>query len=171
MKRFTGAIKKSLDTQNWYGALFIALTMPDICGKIAYPNLGPKDRYKKWFDSYLSNYYKHEIGANHEETVFMSASDCYALRCSIFHAGIDEVIEQSSFDVVSRFSFSTARAHCNRINNVLQLNVEIFCKEIIQAVEKWSNDVKNNADAQNGIKNLLTIHEGGYSPMPGVWIS
>jgi hypothetical protein len=168
MKRFTNAIRKCLDTCNWYGALFISLTMPDICGNIAYPDLNTYKRYTQWFDNYLSNYYKGKVGKNREETVFMSAKDCYALRCSLFHTGMDDVTEQKAADVISRFSFSAVSSHCNLFDDVLQLNVKIFCEQTIQAVEKWGEDIEDNPATQSKINKLITIHEGGYSPLSGI---
>jgi hypothetical protein len=84
-------------------------------------------------------------------------------------AGIDEITGKE-IDSVNNFSFSTTKSHCNRINDILQLNVEKFCEEIIQAVEKWLSIAKNNPNVQAYMSKLLEVHEGGYSPMPGVWI-
>ena len=33
MKRFTNSIIIALQVENWYGALTLALTLPDICGR------------------------------------------------------------------------------------------------------------------------------------------
>ena len=35
-------------------ALTSALTLPDICGKAEYPDLGNKQRYVKWFNEYIT---------------------------------------------------------------------------------------------------------------------
>lgn len=37
MQSFLDSIKLSLETKNWYAALAVALTIPDICGSIANP--------------------------------------------------------------------------------------------------------------------------------------
>ena len=37
-----------------YSALGIALTLPDICGNIAYPNTKVADHYKKWYSEYVN---------------------------------------------------------------------------------------------------------------------
>ena len=41
-------IKKSLESGNYLSALIVALTIPDICGKILYPKETNGKRYKKW---------------------------------------------------------------------------------------------------------------------------
>ena len=45
MERFTNAVIKSLATENWYSALSLALTLPDICGKVEQPEAGLIDIY------------------------------------------------------------------------------------------------------------------------------
>ena len=44
MRHFISAVNKSLENENWYAALFIALTLPDICGKIQYPYLNSSEK-------------------------------------------------------------------------------------------------------------------------------
>ncbi len=64
MEQFSNAIRNCLDSQNWYGALFISLAVPDICGNITYPELRGqgfvKERYERWVEKYLSTYLKKE---------------------------------------------------------------------------------------------------------------
>ncbi|WP_444932878.1 hypothetical protein [Microbulbifer sp. JTAC008] len=136
MERFTNSIRKNLETENWYGALFMALTMPDICGKITYPEIeysGP--RYKEWFNANLSQINKSNIMG--KEVVFLTASDCWALRCSLLHAGTDDITEQRAQEVLEKFEFTTLGMHRIHINNILTLNIKAFCNEVIQAVEAW----------------------------------
>lgn len=53
MKDIVQALEQNLKERNWYGALFIALTLPDICGKIDNPKSRSGDRYSKWFEKYI----------------------------------------------------------------------------------------------------------------------
>lgn len=166
MKRFINAIKKCLDTENWYGAIVLSLIMPDICGKVAYPTMNTGQRYREWFDNYLSGYYKRIISGR--EVTFMNASDYYALRCSILHTGTDDVTEQTAKDTLKKFYFSTMGSHIIRIDDKLVLNVTKFCEEVIQATEKWSKDVEGNANAQEAMQELLTIYSQEFSPSRGI---
>ncbi|GAH37967.1 unnamed protein product, partial [marine sediment metagenome] len=147
MERFVNAIKNYLDTENWYGAIVLSLIMPDICGKIAYPTLNTSgERYRKWFDDYLSEY---------RPATSMTASDCYALRCSVLHAGTDDITEQGAKDTLEKFYFSTTGSHMIRIDEGLVVNVTRFCEEVIQAIEKWCKDVEGNENTQKAIQELL----------------
>jgi hypothetical protein len=169
MKRFIDAVKKALENENWYSALIVALTLPDICGKIQYPNLKSGERYIKWFNNYLSNKYTHKIGPDFKEHVFLSGEDCYALRCSFLHEGLDEISHQKCRKVLDSFLFMTGGPHCNffNVNNqtFLQLRVDEFCKDVCSAVETWVKDIAGNAEIEKQISELIRIH------FPGVVIN
>ena len=58
MKNFIKAVEKAIEAKNLYGALFIALTLPDICGKIEFFSIPSSEkRYIKWFNKYMSDKY------------------------------------------------------------------------------------------------------------------
>lgn len=67
-----------------YSALGVALTLPDICGNIAYPGTKVGDHYKKWYDEYVS-----PKSAIKPEDGFISVDGevCYKLRCAYLHSG------------------------------------------------------------------------------------
>jgi hypothetical protein len=44
MKRFSDAVRASVEQRNWYGALALALTMPDVCGRLESPTLNVEKR-------------------------------------------------------------------------------------------------------------------------------
>ena len=56
IKRIVDDVNKALDHNAYIAALTLALTIPDICGKAYYPELGNKRRYIKWFDEYIGQY-------------------------------------------------------------------------------------------------------------------
>jgi hypothetical protein len=119
MERFVSAIRNSIQSENWYAALFLALAMPDICSKLEQPesgNSGP--RYRAWFETYLSPVNTRDIMG--QTVVFMSAGDCWALRCSLLHEGSDDIGEQRARETVSRFRFTTLGSHRIKINDVLE---------------------------------------------------
>jgi hypothetical protein len=49
MENIIKAIKSSLESKNYYGALFVALSAPDICGYLESPADKSQVRYEKWF--------------------------------------------------------------------------------------------------------------------------
>ncbi|CAG0943683.1 hypothetical protein ANRL1_01446 [Anaerolineae bacterium] len=169
MNRFTSAIRTGIQTENLYAALFLALTMPDICSKLEHAESGSSGpRYRAWFERYLLPNYTMSIMGH--KTVFMTSGDCWALRCSLFHEGSDDMGEQKAKETVSRFRFTTRDCHLIKINDVLVLNIARFCEEVCKAVEAWASDVTAVAAVQERIRSAVSVAEESFLPSPGVRI-
>jgi len=166
MDNFINAINKAIKGKNWHGALFIALTLPDICGKVEFPRLSSGKRYIDWFDEYMGNKYKTE------SVVFLSGEDCYALRCALLHEGTDDITQQRSRKILEQFVFMTDGPHCNlsqdnyvngkKVETFLQLRVDKFCKDVCDSVEVWLKKVSKNTVIAKRLKNTIEIHEPGF---------
>jgi len=128
MKRFTSSIRKSIDTKNWYGALMTALTLPDICGKLETPNENSKARSVRWLRTWIEPHYTDDE-LNH---VFLSAEDCYALRCSFLHEGalISRNNEQDKHWRISTLLFLVLIG----ISIAIKLIMRCSCKSMCSAI-------------------------------------
>ena len=159
------AIQKDLTMDNYYSALVVAFTLPDITSKLQCPNKYTKDRYVKWFEDYMQEDYKHAVGFDSREVVFLTGEDFYALRCSLLHQGETEIINQKARKHLSNFVFlkptktPNGTVHLNMIDDLLQLQVDIFCKQIIEATQKWVEHHKEIDEINDKAKNLIDIHE------------
>ncbi len=81
MKHLFKEIEKSLNEENYYAALFMILTVPNICLSVKMnKHLGIN--YINWFNENMPPKY----------IEYMSSKDCYALRCAILHEGTDSVL-------------------------------------------------------------------------------
>lgn len=165
MKRLIEAVENSLKSQNWYGALFIALSLPDICGKMETPDKFSGERYINWFDRYLLDKYSSEVGANRIKHTFLNGSDCYALRCALLHEGVGDISAQKAQSVLARFHFvfppQGGMIHCNQFNDALQLQVDIFCKDVCEGITAWLKDINENKEIQGRLENVLKIYPPG----------
>lgn len=166
MERFVSSIEASVEAGNWYAALGMALTTPDICGWLESPSSGSRARYEAWFDRYLLPFYRSSFHG--PDFTFLSGSDCYALRCSFLHEGSDQVLRQRARLVLERFAFSTTGSHRCLFGNVLLLNVQTFCSEVCQATRSWTADTAGNADVQERMRELVHVHTSGFSIAPGI---
>ena len=168
MKRFASAAKAAIASKNWYGALTLALTLPDICGRMESPALGSQRRYEVWWDKYCLDKYRSEVGPSRQIFTFLSGADCYALRCAYLHEGGDDISAQRARDAIHRFHFITPPENNNFIHNnfinrngisVLQLQIDAFANDICEGVARWSTDVSGKVDVQQRLATLITIHD------------
>ncbi|MCP2232868.1 hypothetical protein [Erwinia aphidicola] len=164
MRQFTEAITQSLQDKNWYAALFLSLAIPDICRSVENPKPERGEigkLYANWFDRYLGQEYS---SGEHEETRFYGY-DCWMYRCSCMHSGLDFLDKKR----LRLFVFTPPPApgyivHRNSIDNKLQLQIDCFCKDILDAVDKWMLDIKGKETYLQRMNSLLTISTAHYTP-------
>ena len=172
MHKLINAIRNSLSESNWHSAIFITLTMPDICARLEDPTLKSKQRYINWYSRYLK-----EIYAAFEERPFLTPSDCYALRCAILHEGTTEIEDKRSREILDEICFmrpdsqglgAIKPGHCTLLLNVqvndrhfksaLCLHIDRFCEDMCVAVERWMADVASDTNTQERLSSMLQIY-------------
>lgn len=163
MFNFIQAVRQSILTKNWYAALLITLTLPDICSKLEFPSIITSKRYIDWFNKYMLKKYSSKVEHNFRLHVFLSGNDCYALRCSFLHEGNDIIQDQCAHQSLESFYFlapnDRLRAHRNQSNNKLQLQVDIFCEDMCLAVEEWIKEISSvKPEVLKEFDNLLKVH-------------
>jgi hypothetical protein len=174
MKRFTDAGRKSIKDDNLYSALSIALMIPDICGSLEDPGPGKsKARYITWYTKWVLPKFTSGIGPSRTTTVFISADDCFQLRCSLIHSGSAE-IEPGKQSALDRFIFfdKTSGSHLNLFSNVLvdgvkmsflQLRADAFSETMFAAADEWDAAVEKDAKIQAEKAKLLVIRSAGFT--------
>jgi hypothetical protein len=169
MNHLLQSIEQSLNTGNHYAALAMALAIPDICGWIEDPNATSKARYISWFERYLQNKYIRQATALMPEHTFLTGSDCYALRCAFLHEGRENITEQRAQQVLESFKFivppSGWTVHMNQENNSLQLQVDIFCRDVIEGVTHFLSDISTNDEASSRRTQGLLIRDINGQPI------
>ncbi|TXI02835.1 MAG: hypothetical protein E6Q70_17265 [Pseudomonas monteilii] len=172
MQRFTRSIRAAINHRCWYVALSSALTLPDVCGRLMEPaEKSSEKRYANWFREWMQPLYT-SVVPGEGERIFLSGSDCYALRCSYLHEGGGDITNQRARKALEKFHFISPapppldwKLHRNLLGGtVLQLQVDLFCLEMADAVERWSQSVIGDAVIQERMQSLLVI----YSHAPGL---
>ena len=162
MQHFVDATRAAVAQGNWFAALALALTLPDICGRLENPTAGSQARFVAWYDRFLLGRYQSRIGADHTLHTFLSGQDCYALRCAFLHQGEFGIDDQRARQALERFHFTAPQAgltvHNNQFGNMLQLQVDLFCIDVCEATETWLASIRNSADIQARISALATVH-------------
>lgn len=162
---FIEAIEKSLADSNWFAALTLALTVPDICGRLSFHDQTSSSRYISWFDSYIKEKYKMEVmGETH---IFLTGNDAYALRCSFLHQGDTDISEQKIRETLSKFEFSiptlkdreSKNNHCLIFRKILMIRVDIFCLDIVDGVKIWIKGNESKVDVIERAQKLACIKD------------
>ncbi|MDP5338044.1 MAG: hypothetical protein NWQ28_05650 [Nodularia sp. (in: cyanobacteria)] len=175
MKQLKEAVRQAIAQGNWYSALASALTLPDICGWLEYPEKNVSERYTHWYDTYMKEKYGGFYDESERlESTFLSGKDCYALRCAYLHNGQDDITGQNARESLNEFLFITPSKsgelskHLVRkgvvydetkVSLQLQLEVDKFCEDICCGVDIWESNIAMREDIQERIKQLLIIVE------------
>ena len=94
VNRIIKEVQLALDNECYVVALMGALTLPDICGKSAYPNMGVGERYRNWCDTYVYPKIQH---SDEEGKILdcgitaLSGKIIYSLRCCLLHQGSADI--------------------------------------------------------------------------------
>jgi len=141
----------------------VALTLPDIAGKIDDPQKASGARYIDWVEKYLSPAYTNKIGFSGALHKFLSGGDCYALRCAFLHEGSDDVSKQRAAQALEKFQLVAPRPrmliHKNQAGKKLQLQVDVFCRDVVAAVKTWQSHIQlPDATRLARLKALAEIH-------------
>ena len=145
-------VNMCLDNGCCIAGLSLALTLPDICGKAYYPELGNKRRYIKWFDENIGKY-EHDAESARVGMPYLSGELVYSLRCSLLHQG-NPNIKENQFGIVyfeliyrqnegSHITVSSAEAQLIKdengnekaVNKKLCINVRDLCWKICRLAE------------------------------------
>lgn len=164
MQHLVDAVRESLQQKNWYAAVAVALTLPDICGKLQQPSAGSQARYVDWCTTYLTPKY---TSSDH---VFLSGKDAYALRCAVLHEGSDDVVNQRAHEALEKFRLTRPsetgglNSHNNQYGSLLQLQVPDFCEDICAGVESWLADTAADAAIATKLASMMKIDLDDPSP-------
>lgn len=101
--RLIDDVNKALDAEAYMAALALALTIPDICAKAEYgDSLGNKERYVKWFDTYIGQYEICPKQVGEERMSYLSGEVVYSLRNNMLHQGTPNIKKEKIRDDVNK---------------------------------------------------------------------
>lgn len=143
-------IESNISDHRWQSALALALTVPDICGGIAFPEIVKRykdgrmvlDRQKnptrdvggqyiRWFDTYASSFFKL---TPEDESPYICGERCWQLRCEYLHQ--NKGFSNDSEEIKLRFHLGVncGTSVCQQKGNVLwnggmdiRIDIEQFC--------------------------------------------
>lgn len=153
-------IEQNVADRRWQSALALALTLPDICGGIAFPEIVKKYRdgrvmldrqnnptrdvggqYIRWFDTYAAPFFKQTDNA---QRPYICGERCWQLRCEYLHQnkGFDNEDERGT----TRFHLGVncGSSVCGLDQAVIQgdsldvrIDIEQFCLRMCRAARNY----------------------------------
>ncbi|MEJ9228909.1 hypothetical protein LAV79_05310 [Peribacillus butanolivorans] len=146
-------IERGLDAGVYQLSLSMALCIPDICAALESDDGKTNGRkYRSWYEKYVGNVLR------------LSSSDCYFFRCSFLHQGSTEH-ENSKFKKIIFIEPNHGIVgHNNVMDDVLNIDVRIFCKDMINAGRKWYATVKDSDNFKKNHDKTFKRYPNGLSP-------
>lgn len=153
MEDLLNEIERGLDAKVYQLALSLSLCIPDICaalesedGKIS------GSKYKGWYEKYMGS------------KVSLSAADCYYFRCSFLHQGSTQHERSQYKKIIFVEPGSGGIFHNNVINDALNIDVRIFCRDLIKSARKWHNEVKESENYKKNYQKTFKRYPNGLAP-------
>ena len=146
----TTEIRKALEFDLYNCALALSLTLPDVCGKIEYPNEhSPSVRYKKWYVTYVKPLYTNlaedaSDGTMHE-VIWINENECWSLRCAYLHAGNYDVDKTILQDLKLHAHKRNGENYSHMIRNKIHLDMDVIdlCEKLCDAAEQYYNNIED----------------------------
>jgi hypothetical protein len=159
LKEIEGALQANL----YYLAIVMALTLPDICAALeAQDGRTSQNKYKAWYNANLA-----------AKLSFLSADDCYSLRCGVVHQGKfgDRLTQYDRplFVLPSNAVFMNCKVARPDGEFYLTSAAE-FCLVMIAAVRQWFAAKGQDGVVKANLPNLMQYHPTGYGPVQGAGV-
>lgn len=152
-------IELNIRDRRWQSALALALTIPDICGGIAFPELVKRYRdgrimldrqknptrdvgnqYIRWFDEFAATFFKTSADS---VKPYICGERCWQLRCEYLHQNKGFLNDEDSSSVRFHLGVNCGTSVCqfnpgkeNDEKNI-RIDIEHFCLRMCQAARNY----------------------------------
>ena len=151
----------------WQSALALALTLPDICGGIAFPEIVKHYRdgrvmldrqknptrdvgtqYIRWFDEYAGDYFKL---SQSDEKPYICGERCWQLRCEYLHQNKGFLNDENNirFHLGLNCGMSVCQLDSTNVqeNGIdIRIDIEQFCLRMCKAAKSYYDKVNLEKD-------------------------
>ncbi len=160
MKELLSQIKVAVDGHAYYLALYASLTVPDICSAMESNNgQANRSKYISWFDKYVADKYS----ACGNPT--LTGEVCYFYRCAVLHQGRAQHPKLGYSRILFVEPGTTSNVfHNNVLNDALNIDVGIFCNDVIEAANTWLQDAEETDNYKNNFSHFMQRYPAGLSP-------
>jgi hypothetical protein len=158
LKEIRGAFQARL----YYLALMLCLALPDICAALESDKEKTSEKqYKAWVKAWLRGH----------TNAALTPDDLYRLRCGVLHQGRLAHRELGRPGIrYKRVAFAVdvlmqkVYLPNKRSAEVLVININLFCKEMVESVEAWHIAHKDRQIVVDNMKGLVQFRPNGLLP-------
>lgn len=158
-------------------ALALALTLPDICGKVEYPELNGKLAYIGWFDRYALELFEssaesHPNNKPIDERLQFDGKACYSLRCAFLHAGEAQIqndklkVDIDQFELCISSTVEGIYVECygcrksdSHVSLAMRLDIRLLCKRLCDAAQTYYEQFAHKTALNDHYVKILNIPE------------
>jgi len=154
MRDLLGQVEAGLQANLYYLSIFAALSIPDICAALSSPDGQTSGaKYADWFDQYVAPKYHGRL----------DGQTCYQFRCSLLHQGTTQH-PKSQYSRIIFLEPSGMVFHNNVINDVLNIDVRVFCQDIIASATDWLAANENTNTYRQNFPRFIQRYPNGIPP-------
>lgn len=162
-------IELNIDDRRWQSALALALTLPDICGGIAFPEIVKKYKdgrvrldkqnnptrdvgaqYISWFDTYAEPYFKLSPD---DERPYICGERCWQLRCEYLHQNKGFLNDENESEVRFHLGVNCGTSICQSSGKQrtgddkdIRIDIQEFCLRMCQAAKNYYETARHEKD-------------------------
>lgn len=155
MEELLGQIEKSVTSGSYLLGLYVALALPDICGALESNNgVATGNRYQAWFNKWVAPKYGGTL----------TGAQCYAYRCGVLHQGRSKHNNLGYSKIIFLEPNSRMVLHRNIFNDAYNIDLKIFCGDIVTSVREWLPTVADNINFKKNYEHFMKRHANGIAP-------
>ncbi len=160
-------VELNLEDGRWQSALALALTLPDICGGIAFPDLIKRYRdgrpmldrqknpvrdvgsqYIRWFDEYAGEFFK---ASSEDQEPYICGERCWQLRCEYLHQNKGFLNDEGEVRFHLGLNCGTSLCQLDRSERQskrtdIRIDIEQFCQRMCRASRSYYEKVYREKD-------------------------
>ena len=165
-------IKHCLNNNEIPAAFYMALTLPDVCGMLEFPDLKTSDRYISWFEKHIGQYEQSPLAKKDPswaEMPYMSGENMYKIRNALLHAGTNDIgyqFDLNDFLFIWDGAYETGGIETKADGKQIKywhVNVKILTQKLVWCVEEFIK--RGNYDKSK----LPVLNEYGFDDIPDVF--
>lgn len=155
-------IEQALEQNLFYLAFYSVLALPSICGAMESENgRDSGNKYRAWFERWVAQKYLHPpLGK-----ITVTGGVCYSFRNRMLHQGRNNHQDLGFSKIAFTEPGSPISIRNGVMNDVLCLDLDRFCRDVIEGAGDWLASVKNEESFKTNYGYYFRRYPNGITPV------